>query len=254
MTDDETTRDPVDVAEQFAAESDAETAVDGPESSAERLADLGRWLVAEARWQAESARLDCLSIAKALTGSSKLSEAYARVNTELALKLREQAAVHRSGATPDYVHDPRTTITEPGDFLAWLLDLSGPDRLAVAADVLRHADEARRCHEEKHREQLDALTAMSTRGGVPPSTPSMVMSRLPDAACGASSAHAGHRWVDETRAVLWCPGAGTHYATWTTDELRGELQRRAVSTLGERAVLIRRLIEDDVEYEREERL
>lgn len=157
--------DPVDVADDFA--SDVDAADYANEMADQELTQfhsvaycgadrkLGKWLVAEARYQRDVALRDALMQGDSRATALRTVESYQRVNADLALKLANTHADF--GATPDYEHDERTVITDPHDFLAWLLQLSTADRVKTAERILRQADEAGACFFEDHRGRISAL-------------------------------------------------------------------------------------------------
>lgn len=163
MTDDMSTADrpeadPVDVAEDFATATSAETTqqriIEAVAADYDKAVKLGQWLVAEAEWHRR------WSLAEA-----------ERIRRVYSAKLDKMMA----GATPDYVHDDRTAITRPGDFIAWFLQLDEAERLKTAGQVLKHAEEAGRCFFDDHvgrifglESQVRTLLDRGSRGGVAP--------------------------------------------------------------------------------------
>lgn len=138
MTDDMGTQDkpdPVDVTQDFAETCEM------PDGSTECVANIGRWLVAEARHQRDQWR------------------AHAEHTAAAEARLTEQLLRLRAGATPGYVHDDRTTIERPGDFIAWFLDLDEAARIEVAERALQHAREAGQCFYEDHNGRIETLEA-----------------------------------------------------------------------------------------------
>lgn len=157
--------DPVATAEEFAADTDAVHAgvtpgyvlmMFGQEMTQERLddlVDLGQWLVAEARWERDEFDRDAMRQHAEYEDACTLIDSQRRVLSNLTHLLDSAYA----GATPGYVHDDRTAITHPGDFLAWLFGLDRDARLATATRILRQADEAGRCFYEDHAGRIAGL-------------------------------------------------------------------------------------------------